>query len=383
MPMCTAGSVRQGPGTMQLLCATANPDETVHVCCSQVFEAWLHPSKFCTVMCTEGLNCKRKVCWFAHSPAELRVPSASSAQLPATAPGMIDITATAVPASPTPYLPMGSSSSTSSMGSALPRVRAASCSGMTSSSNSTSSNLYSNSGSSAGSSTSSTLGSSSSYYVRKTSISPLHTPVPSFPLSGQSSSQHSPVPVGHSSCTSYVPELQPQVAHLSPASSNLSAQLPGLPQAVAPTALLPLADLHLQQHAQQTASALSAPLQVLTGLTGLNGLTDCSPVPVSIMPMLASPAADEAVMLNPALNPLTGLLTSLEEQAWHAQLQAANAQAAAAAASSNLQAVLSALGGLSIVQPAAACGSPHEAVLAQLSVDSLAPTTAGMYCSWR
>lgn len=297
----------------------------------------------------------------------------------------MDINTTAVPASPTPYLPMGTSSSTSSMGSALPRVRAASCSGMTSISNSTSSNLYSNSGNSAGSSASSTLGSSSSYYVRKANISPLRTPVPSFPLSGQSSSQHSPVPAGHPSSTGFVPDLQPQLAHLSPVSSNLSAQLPGLPQDVAPTALLPLADLHLQQHrAQQTASssALSAPLQVLTGLTGLNGLTDCSPVPVSIMPMLATPAADEALMLNPALNPLTGLLTSLEEQAWHAQLQAANAQAAAAAASNNLQAVLSALGGLSVVQPTAACGSPHAAVLAQLSVDCPAPTTAGMYCSW-
>jgi hypothetical protein len=76
--------------------------------------------------------------------------------------------------------------------------------------------------------------------------------------------------------------------------------------------------------------------------------------------MLACTAVNNGLMLDTAsLNPLSGLLTSLEEQAWHAQLQAANAQAAAVAASSNLQAVLSALGGMSVNGSGGMCGSPQ------------------------
>ncbi|OEL29882.1 Zinc finger CCCH domain-containing protein 54 [Dichanthelium oligosanthes] len=37
-----------------------------------VFEYWLHPTRFRTVMCEAGLRCRRRVCFFAHSPAELR-----------------------------------------------------------------------------------------------------------------------------------------------------------------------------------------------------------------------------------------------------------------------------------------------------------------------
>jgi len=37
-----------------------------------VFELWLHPARFRTVMCEAGLRCPRRVCFFAHFPAELR-----------------------------------------------------------------------------------------------------------------------------------------------------------------------------------------------------------------------------------------------------------------------------------------------------------------------
>ncbi|XP_023554528.1 zinc finger CCCH domain-containing protein 2-like [Cucurbita pepo subsp. pepo] len=38
-----------------------------------VFECWLHPARYRTEACKDGKNCKRKVCFFAHSPRELRL----------------------------------------------------------------------------------------------------------------------------------------------------------------------------------------------------------------------------------------------------------------------------------------------------------------------
>ncbi|XP_074287546.1 zinc finger CCCH domain-containing protein 2-like [Silene latifolia] len=38
-----------------------------------VFECWLHPARYRTEACKDGKNCKRKVCFFAHTPRELRV----------------------------------------------------------------------------------------------------------------------------------------------------------------------------------------------------------------------------------------------------------------------------------------------------------------------
>ncbi|KAI3443682.1 hypothetical protein Pfo_000347 [Paulownia fortunei] len=40
-----------------------------------VFECWLHPSRYRTQPCKDGMNCKRRVCFFAHSPDQLRVLS--------------------------------------------------------------------------------------------------------------------------------------------------------------------------------------------------------------------------------------------------------------------------------------------------------------------
>ncbi|GMI88473.1 SOMNUS, Tandem CCCH Zinc Finger protein 4 [Hibiscus trionum] len=38
-----------------------------------VFECWLHPTRYRTEACKDGKDCKRKVCFFAHSSRELRL----------------------------------------------------------------------------------------------------------------------------------------------------------------------------------------------------------------------------------------------------------------------------------------------------------------------
>ncbi|CAN4104994.1 unnamed protein product [Withania somnifera] len=38
-----------------------------------VFECWLHPTRYRTEACKDGKNCKRKVCFFAHTPRQLRL----------------------------------------------------------------------------------------------------------------------------------------------------------------------------------------------------------------------------------------------------------------------------------------------------------------------
>lgn len=40
-----------------------------------VFEYWLHPTRYRTQLCNDGTNCHRKICFFAHSLDELRVPA--------------------------------------------------------------------------------------------------------------------------------------------------------------------------------------------------------------------------------------------------------------------------------------------------------------------
>ncbi|KAF8060494.1 zinc finger CCCH domain-containing protein 50 [Scenedesmus sp. PABB004] len=44
-----------------------------------IFEYWLHPDKFRTQVCVDGQRCKRCVCFFAHGPDELRLPSYKAA----------------------------------------------------------------------------------------------------------------------------------------------------------------------------------------------------------------------------------------------------------------------------------------------------------------
>ena len=38
-----------------------------------VFECWLHPERYRTQPCKDGGNCRRRVCFFAHSPDQIRV----------------------------------------------------------------------------------------------------------------------------------------------------------------------------------------------------------------------------------------------------------------------------------------------------------------------
>ena len=40
-----------------------------------VYERNLHPSKYRTQLCTEGDHCCRRVCFFAHTPFQLRASS--------------------------------------------------------------------------------------------------------------------------------------------------------------------------------------------------------------------------------------------------------------------------------------------------------------------
>ncbi|KAE8691796.1 putative Double Clp-N motif-containing P-loop nucleoside triphosphate hydrolases superfamily protein [Hibiscus syriacus] len=65
-----------------------------------IFECWLHPAQYRTRLCKDEGNCKRKVCFFAHKPEELRPVYAS--------------TGSAVP-SPRSYSAIGSSLEMGSM----------------------------------------------------------------------------------------------------------------------------------------------------------------------------------------------------------------------------------------------------------------------------
>ncbi|PKU85660.1 zinc finger CCCH domain-containing protein 2 [Dendrobium catenatum] len=38
-----------------------------------VFECWLHPTKYRTQSCKDGTACRRRVCFFAHTPEQLRL----------------------------------------------------------------------------------------------------------------------------------------------------------------------------------------------------------------------------------------------------------------------------------------------------------------------
>lgn len=40
-----------------------------------VFEYWLHPTRYRTQLCNDGEKCSRKICFFAHTLEELRVPA--------------------------------------------------------------------------------------------------------------------------------------------------------------------------------------------------------------------------------------------------------------------------------------------------------------------
>ncbi|GJV06471.1 zinc finger CCCH domain-containing protein 20-like protein [Tanacetum coccineum] len=50
-----------------------------------VFECWLHPSRYRTQPCKDGVGCRRRVCFFAHTPEQLRVLSPGNDMGPGSA----------------------------------------------------------------------------------------------------------------------------------------------------------------------------------------------------------------------------------------------------------------------------------------------------------
>ncbi|WIA19314.1 hypothetical protein OEZ85_003947 [Tetradesmus obliquus] len=46
-----------------------------------VFESWLHPQKFRTMICKDGEACHREVCFFAHGAEQLRMPTGGPSKL--------------------------------------------------------------------------------------------------------------------------------------------------------------------------------------------------------------------------------------------------------------------------------------------------------------
>ncbi|XP_047971894.1 zinc finger CCCH domain-containing protein 20-like, partial [Salvia hispanica] len=52
-----------------------------------VFECWLHPARYRTQPCKDGTHCRRRVCFFAHMPEQLRIlPYAAADESPRAVP---------------------------------------------------------------------------------------------------------------------------------------------------------------------------------------------------------------------------------------------------------------------------------------------------------
>ena len=73
-----------------------------------VFECWLHPARYRTQPCKDGRNCRRRVCFFAHTPEQLRVVPAEAIEL-----------------APLPVTPVGGSGSSAAARTSLLKAAAA------------------------------------------------------------------------------------------------------------------------------------------------------------------------------------------------------------------------------------------------------------------
>eukprot|EP00268_Persea_americana_P012842 TRINITY_DN1551_c1_g2_i5.p1 TRINITY_DN1551_c1_g2~~TRINITY_DN1551_c1_g2_i5.p1 ORF type:complete len:384 (+),score=1.60 TRINITY_DN1551_c1_g2_i5:249-1400(+) len=51
-----------------------------------VFECWLHPARYRTQPCKDGTGCRRRVCFFAHTPEQLRILSQQSSNSSSVSP---------------------------------------------------------------------------------------------------------------------------------------------------------------------------------------------------------------------------------------------------------------------------------------------------------
>jgi hypothetical protein len=67
-----------------------------------VFECWLHPAQYRTRLCKDGTSCARRVCFFAHTPEELRplYVSTGSAVLSPRSSAAMDYAMSLLPGSP-------------------------------------------------------------------------------------------------------------------------------------------------------------------------------------------------------------------------------------------------------------------------------------------
>ncbi|MEW5314006.1 MAG: hypothetical protein WDW38_005535 [Sanguina aurantia] len=62
-PIACAGMKRSGE------CAEGDACMLAH----NVFEYWMHPMRYRTQLCSFGISCRRPVCFFAHTPSEIRI----------------------------------------------------------------------------------------------------------------------------------------------------------------------------------------------------------------------------------------------------------------------------------------------------------------------
>ncbi|KDD73711.1 hypothetical protein H632_c1902p0, partial [Helicosporidium sp. ATCC 50920] len=49
-----------------------------------MFEYWLHPTRYRTQLCSNGSSCRRATCFFAHRPEDLRIPDSKPYISPAS-----------------------------------------------------------------------------------------------------------------------------------------------------------------------------------------------------------------------------------------------------------------------------------------------------------
>lgn len=81
-----------------------------------VFECWLHPDRYRTQPCKDGSNCPRRVCFFAHSPDQLRTlhqqSIAGKVESDYSSPGRLVLDSHQL-TKPTPFLPSPTSILTS------------------------------------------------------------------------------------------------------------------------------------------------------------------------------------------------------------------------------------------------------------------------------
>ncbi|KAK9075968.1 hypothetical protein SSX86_004298 [Deinandra increscens subsp. villosa] len=84
-----------------------------------VFECWLHPHRYRTQPCKDGVGCRRRVCFFAHTPDQLRVLTPHADHHHSGFSSLFSSETSTPPSESPPMSPMGSRSSLSrSLGSA-------------------------------------------------------------------------------------------------------------------------------------------------------------------------------------------------------------------------------------------------------------------------